>query len=274
MTGNEKKKWTSPGFLIAAAILAVSAVGWNTAVSALKIRTIKEKVELRKDLSTLPATLGDWVQVSKDEPLDSELQETLDTNLYIFRDYVNTKLLTADELAAFNGKTTAERKNMVARLQAGRPEAVLNLAVTYYTGKANTVAHIPERCYVADGYAPLTHDDVTWDVGPGRAGKTASNPNLQVRYINFEDSTGTGRVTKRVAYFFFANGHYECDSLKVRQTLQDLWAKHAFYSKVELMGVIGDDALAQKTMANFLSAALPEIEKCWPDWNAVEHATK
>ncbi len=269
-----RNRWTQPGFLIVIGVLALSAVGLNVAVSALQLQFKKEAVPLKQELSTLPPRLGDWVQVSKDEPLDHELQSTLATDKYVFRDFVNTKLVSPVDLAKFEGLGSRERKDLVSQIQAAKPSAVISLALTYYTGMVDTVAHIPERCYVADGYQPSdTPETLSWDMGPNRLGKTPGDPKIDVRFINFEDQTGARRVTKRVAYFFFANGKYESDPLSVRQTLQDLRAKHGFYSKVELMAIIPDHDECARVMSDFLKSVMPEVEKCYPDWNSVEHGS-
>jgi hypothetical protein len=270
-TGAVKKKWLQPGFLIVVGILSISAVGLNVAVGYLQLRFLKDPVYLKQELSTVPKQLGDWVQVSKDEPLDKEMQSTLATDKYIFRDYVNTKLVAPDDLAKFNGLGSRERKDLVAQIQANKPQAVINMALTYYTGGVDTVAHIPERCYVADGYQPAeTPETLSWDMGPDRMSRTPSNPKIDVRFLNFEDQTGARRVTKRVAYFFFADGQYESDPLTVRQTLANLRYKHGFYSKVELMSIMPDHDECAKVMSSFLQSAMPEVEKCYPDWNKVE----
>jgi hypothetical protein len=266
----------------------------------LKLYFIKQAVPLRRELTAIPPELvvadrseaGDWVQVSRDEPLLHEMQDTLGTDKYIFRDYVNLKAIDWSDLAAlgarrsdqnpslrdtllalFAGRGSLECKQLVGGLQTIKPQAVVSLAVTYYTGKVDTVAHIPERCYVADGYLPSdTPETALWDMGPGRLGsKPGSNPKIAVRFINFEDQTGARRVTRRVAYFFFADGIYESDQVDVRTTLADLRARHGFYSKVELMAIIHDHDQCATVMSDFLSAAMPEIEKCYPDWNSVEH---
>jgi hypothetical protein len=267
-----RKRWMQPGFLIAVIILAVAAVGLNAAVNWLHLTFEKLPVPPAKDLSSIPAQLGDWVQVSKDEPLEKDVEDALATKRYIFRDYVNTKLVSKQELAEFDGKTPLERKNLVGQLQMERPTAVVNLAVTYYTGLVDTVAHIPDRCYIADGFEPSEYETPLWDLGPGRLGKgPKDNPQLAVRFINFEDQTAAGRVTRRVAYFFFVDGKYQSDPLEVRKTLQNLLSRHGFYSKIELMTIKSDHDTAQKTMVAFLKSAMPEIEKCMPDWNQVEH---
>src|ERR1700689_3562014 len=126
MNSNNKKKWTQPGFLIPVVILAVAAVGLNGAVSALQLHFKKLPVPLKQDLSSLPEKMGDWVQVSKDEPLDKEIQDSLATDHFVFRDYVNTKLVSKSELDLFEGKGSTERKALFSRIQAINPKAAIN----------------------------------------------------------------------------------------------------------------------------------------------------
>lgn len=271
MSDATRKQWLQPGFIVAAVILAAAAIGLNTIVSAMQLRFKKEPVPLAqygKLLNTIPERLGDWVQVSKDAPIDKEIEDALATTQYVFRDYVNTRIVS--NIGQFEGKSFSERKVLLARLQAAHPNAVVNCAVTYYTGGADTVAHIPERCYIADGYQPSQQPDViSVPLAQPHLGPNPSDP-IGMRFINFEDQTAAGRVTRQVGYFFFTNGHYESDPIRVRTTLQNLRYKHGFYSKIELMTVLGDPAAAQETMKQFVSAALPEIERCMPDWNSVE----
>jgi hypothetical protein len=292
MNDSSKNKWLSPGFLVASGILLLCALGLNVAIAKLQLHLIKQPVALAKNLDTIPDRMGDWIQVSKDEPLDHELQETLATDKYAFRDYVNTKTLTWDDLAfigigrtsadgtpasvlldSFANKGSLERKQLVSALQLHNPEAVMNLAVTYYTGKVDTVAHIPERCMVADGYQPTdTPETAWWDMGPGRLNSTpGGDQRIAVRFINFQDQTGAKRVTRRVAYFFFCNGKYLSDPISVRTALADLRSRHGFYSKVELMTIIPDHDRCATVMSGFLQSVMPEVEKCFPDWNSVEH---
>ena len=79
-------------------------------------------------------------------------------------------------------------------------------------------------------------------------------------------------VPKFVAYVFHTNGHYEDDPLGVRQTLQNLLERYGYYAKIELMTLgsetADDSQMASQTMADFLTAAKPQIELCLPDWNS------
>lgn len=272
MSQTTKRKWTQPGFLIATVILAVAAVGLNAAVESLQLHFKKLPLPLRHSLSSIPPTMGNWVQVSKDEPLDKEVQEALATRHFIFRDYVNKNLVNADTIAEFNGKDSTQRKELLAQLQAIQPDAVVNLAVTYYTGLVDTVAHIPDRCYIADGFEPSEYETPLWNLGPHRMGKKpGEDPRIAVRFINFEDQTNAGRVTRRVAYFFHTEGVYESDPLAVRQQLEDLRKRYGYYAKVEIMMTLKDHDQCADIMQQFLRCALPHVEACLPNWNSVAH---
>jgi hypothetical protein len=260
-----------PSFLVAVGVLLFAAIAFNTAVARLKLHFQKLPVPLRHDLDSLPSTLGPWLQVSRDEPLDPELQQVLDTDKYIFRDYINTTVFTPDQVATFATlKTHDERAAALAQIEPLHPEAVIHLTLEYYTGMVDTVAHIPDRCYVADGYEPSEYTEPFWDLGPHPLGKSPDeDQRVGVRFINFEDQTGLAKVPKSVCYFFHCNGHYEQNPLGVRLRLQDLRSKYGYYAKVELMTLLRDRELAASVMQDFLRHARPSIESLLPDWNAV-----
>jgi hypothetical protein len=176
---------------------------------------------------------------------------------------------------ALKGKTPGERKRILTQVEImghfgdNTHVDVVHLGLTYYTGLVDTVAHIPDRCYIADGYEPSSYTVPTWNLGMDANGKMFSLP---VRFIAFEDSTGTNRVSKCVAYVFHTNGHYESDPLGVRQTLEDLTERYGYYSKIELMTLGNNGDAASAAMAEFLSAARPEIEACLPDWSKIKQS--
>jgi len=286
-----------------AAILLVGAVTLNTATQSLRLYFKKEAVPQPREFREMPMVMGHWIQVSEDEKLDKEIQDVLATDKYMFRDYIDVNLRGADLVAlimqqshasadseeqiaqirskfdgasfdqrvamirdALSGKTPQERKKLVLAMQLRYPRGIVNMAVTYYTGLADTVAHIPDRCYIADGYEPSSYEIPTWDVAPEGSGQ--SQP-LQVRFISFEDQTGTGLAPKCVAYVFQVNGKYQSDPLAVRQELQSLTQRYGYYAKIELMTIGNDTKVASESMASLLSAAKPQIEKCLPDWAKV-----
>jgi len=258
-----------PAFLTVAIILGLAAVSLNGATEFLQLHFKKQPVPLRRKLTEIPQRLGPWVQVTQDTAISHEIEETLQTKEYIYRFYVDSRRVPQDVLDEFRDKDVETQRRMISVIQAKDPHAVVNAAVTYYTGMVDTVAHIPDRCYVADGYQPTHYDLKRWDAFNGRKGDGLA------RYIAFEDQTPERRsVAKNVAYFFHSNGQYVCDPLGVRKNLQNLFETHGYYAKVELLMITPDREEAAGRMNDFLTHALPEVEKCLPDWAAVKAAEK
>jgi hypothetical protein len=266
-----------PSFMVAFLVLLIAAVGLNAATQFLKLHYKKLSVPLAAPLDTIPIQLGDWICVSKDE-LNDEMIQNLATEHYIFRDYVNLKTLglTKDspEITQFDNKSAKERKQLLGRLRgdprfvAAAPRAIMNMAVTYYTGKADTVAHIPDRCYVADGYEPTEHTYPEWNVNARLANR--GDGVIEVNSIVFDDSTGVAsHALKNVAYFFHTNGHYTNDPTQVRIALQNLFEKYGYYAKVELMTIDPNHQVAEEAMQEFLTQAIKPIEETLPNWNTL-----
>jgi hypothetical protein len=239
----------------------------NGSVGYLRLTFQKKSVPLRAQLDDpkggVPARFGDWVQVTLDEPLDGEVEAALATKQYIFRYYANTRLVGEDAVRQLAGKSGKERLQWAGTTAMRNPEAIVNLAVTYYTGLVDTVPHIPERCVVADGYLPSHVANHTWDVRTRLSG----DGRIPVRFINFEDQTGMRRVPRSVAYFFQVNGGYESDPFEVRRRLQNLAQRYGYFAKVELLTLHPDPARSATVMTDFLTAALPEVERCLPDFD-------
>lgn len=284
-------------FIVAVVVLFVAAVGLNASVAKMQLHFKKLPVPLQRDLMSIPSRMGPWMQVSLDEPLDGDVEEVLGTRQYIFRDYLNleahggqsggamvaalypqdpqkgldlqNKYLNAPAAqrpalleAELKDKTADERKRAALMVQEQYPDAVINAAVTYYTGLVDTVAHIPERCYVADGYEPAsTPETPEWTLSNGRQ--------ITVRFIHFEDQSGASRISRCVGYFFQVNGMYKDNPEEVRFTLENLFAKYGYYAKVELMTQDPSSDESARTMNSFLSSSLGELEKTFPDWNKI-----
>jgi hypothetical protein len=260
-----RQAFSQPAFIVVALMLLVAAAGLNAATHYLQLYFRKLPVAPARELSEVPQHLGRWLQVSIDEPLTAEFQDALATDKYIFRDYVDTRLATAQELAEFRDKTPAQCRMLAQRLQLKKPAAVVNFALTYYTGLADTVAHIPERCYIADGYEPTKWDVEAWSSLKGRPAEPAGDP--KVRFIVFEDPLAAGMSVKRnVAYFFHCNGKYMNDSIAVRKQMAYLLEKYGYYVKIELQTWNLPQQEATQVMDDFLGSAVTEIEKCVPDW--------
>ena len=273
-----------PAFLGAVILLAVAAVGLNAATESMRLHFRKLPVELsvpRLDDADkgIPSKLGHWVQVTKDEPLDHAVQEVLGTKEFVFRDYVDSRIVPQTDVDWFTDKPTKERMAKLFEIQQQHPEAVVKLAITYYTGLVDTVPHVPEKCYVADGFEPSgTPETRSEQIGTLADG---SPRKVSYRHIQFQDTTGSGRVDRDVAYLFHVNGRYESSSIGVRKDLQDLRQRYGYFAKVELMTTARSradstpdvkSAAQAKSLAAFndlLASALPEVERCLPDWAKV-----
>jgi hypothetical protein len=273
-----------PDFVLAFIILGVSALGLNFCTDYLKLHYRKQAVALRVSAldaaDGLPRTMGKWVQVSRDEPLASDVEHILGTSKYVMRTYVNSDEVGLEKARELIDLSKLDRDKELGTIQLEHPAAIVRAAVTYYTGLVDTVAHIPDRCFLADGFEVTKYD--TRHARALGAYADGTPRVLDYRLINFEDGSGRGRTSQNVAYLFHVNGHYESDPLGVRRRLQNLFEPYGYYAKVELMGTgaipnageMPEQAWQKSTaaMEDMLSSLLPEVERCLPDWAAL-HAT-
>ncbi|HEY8746505.1 MAG TPA: hypothetical protein VIM11_00925 [Tepidisphaeraceae bacterium] len=276
-----RKLLGQPDFVLAFAILGISAIGLNVCTDYLKLHYRKQAVPLRVAAlgsdAGIPATLGKWVLVSRDKPLDPDIEHILGTDKYIFRQYVNSEVIGESRIHQLLEMSAEDRDKALGNIQTEFPNAVVHVGLTYYTGMVDTVAHIPDRCFLADGFEVTNYDTMSkralgnYSDGSPRV--------LDYRLINFEDQSGRGRIPRNVAYFFNVNGNYVSDPLGVRRSLQNLFERYGYYAKVELMasgtlpgpGETANQARERSTaaMEDLLVRLLPEVERCLPDWAAL-----
>lgn len=256
------------GFLVAFVIFLVAAVGLNAAINFGGLEFRKQRVELRRDLNAIPETLGPWM-MAMDVRLPEEFEHSLGTKVYIDRHYLDSRIIPKAKIEALRKLGDEKLQGQeLQRLTQNEPRAVVRVHIPFYTGMADTVAHVPERCFVANGQDPENPATIRLPVFKNVAGR---KPDLEMRYVEFRDRDRTSSSISNVAYVFQVNGAYESDSLGgVRARMQDIFQKYVYYAKIELNMHLPDNSkLAQETMADFLSYAMPEIEKSLPDWKAV-----
>ena len=275
-----RKLIAQPDYVLALTLLGGAALLLNFSADYLKLHFRKQPVQLRVSRldgpDGIPPRLGKWVQVSRDKPLDPDIEHILGTSQYVQRTYVNTAATDPDTIRQLTDSSGPDREKAIFALQAEHPEAVINIGIFYYTGLVDTVAHIPERCYIADGFDVTSYEEEkNQKLGSYPDGRERT---LNFRYLNFEDQSGRNRVNTNVAYLFHVNGHYESDPLGVRRSLQNLLEKYGYYAKVELMTISpalspqGREQSRQQSltaMADLLRSLLPEFERCLPDWEKV-----
>lgn len=211
---------------------------------------------------------GRWLQIARTQVLEEDYLHSLgtDTEKFLFCNYVRVgdpEKQTA-LLAKLSHLNFTDQEQEREKLRGGGQPAV-GVGLTYYTGRVDTVAHIPERCYLGGGYEQVTnrrHVFVLKDPPTGQQRR------LNATLVTFRNPL-SGRV-RYVAYFFHVNGRYEDDATVVRWVLADLRARRAYYAKVELSFDAWNEAEeknespATGAMRDFLEAALPELEKVWP----------
>jgi hypothetical protein len=279
-----KRAFAQPAFVVAVVVLGLCAASLNATVGYFRVKFTKEPVPLRVSSlrEGIPEHLGHWRMISTDHAINPEIEEVLGTPLYVFRDYVDDRKISPAEIDQLRNSAAGDRDALLARLQADNPMAVMRIGVTYYTGGVDTVAHVPERCYVADGFEVTQHQTKHVTLGRYADGTPRS---LDYSFLSFEDQTGLGRrvqrVSRNVGYVFHCDGRYLSSANEVRLQLQYLFERYGYYAKVEMMTAAeypgqleaplatDDHNDSTAAMEDFLTSALPEIEKCLPDWQAL-----
>ena len=251
-------------FLVAAGVLLVAAAGLNLTVNLLKMHFRKLPVPIRAEsLEAIPEVVGSWVAVAKTHFVDADLIEALGATHYVFRDYINASAIPSGSVKSLQaefdpkGMDWKTRMERVSEYRRRYPSSVITVGITYYTGQADTVAHVPERCYLADGWNEVSSQT-----------RQLGSPDARVpfRHVTFESSAPTAFPIRNVAYTFHVNGRFTEDNLEVRRALQNLLQKHGYYCKVELMSVVDNRAEAESAMSSFMASLRPHFEKIMPDW--------
>ncbi|NBB82112.1 MAG: exosortase-associated EpsI family protein [Alphaproteobacteria bacterium] len=259
-------------FAVAAALLLISAASLQGVTRWFKLVLIKEPIELRHSLTSMPRRFGDYELVRREPRLPSEMEDALGTDTYITQLYRD------------RSKALSE------------PGAVVRLHVPYYTGTIDTVPHVPDRCFVAGGAQPKEKRIEQVRVDSPRIAQTDEGDwqaltvmrhvvalpggTIPMTFVRFAYA-GEASRGYTVGYFFIANNQYAATPEGVRLKAFNLVDRHAYYCKVELQAGSGardeegevhlvsgvsTPASAKALMADFLAAALPEIMFCLPDW--------
>ena len=262
--------------LVTLVVLGAGAGLLTAGLRAADIHLTKRPIHPESGLSVqaLPRITENWEQVGKDRIESAEILEELGTDNYITRTY-------------------QQRKH-----EPGEPAQRVELHVAYYTGKIDTVPHVPDRCFVGGGMriegatvnVPLVLDDSVWlletgsDIPEEWAGEVYSvrlssdSPNAPGKRVKLPRRPGDLklRCTEFVApggarllagYFFIANGGAVAGADGVRLLAFDLKNDYAYYMKVQFTSTQAQSpeqlAAAASSLLNDL---LGEMMLCVPDW--------
>jgi exosortase len=246
-----------------AGILLTAMLGQNGVIAATKTVLIKKAVPLRHPLYMIPNQLGTWTKIYEDPPMTREMLEALGTDQYVSRIYEDS--------------TVAENA----------PGRAVRIHVAYYTGTPDTVPHVADRCFTAAGLDGLDSGSVTLalsgaDYRPDPLHDGVVHPSRLERFdqrmvrvpskqilaktFTFVDPKNPGRI-ENVVYFFAANGKFLHSPEAVRLQGFDPRDEYSYYCKVEVQALgVPDAQQAAERSASLLSAAVPEIMACLPDW--------
>lgn len=284
MSQPAKSNWAAvliqPHFLVAALILATSAVGWSWTVKKLKWALHKDsipwpasvRVKENFSLQGFPEVLGPYRMVQGDGVLDRDQRGNPKTDGIPDGEMV----LEPDVMEALGMGTGSDKERYPKRssnwysmriYEDPRPEALYRywrLELTYYTGSLDKVPHVPERCLAASGARLLGEQSVPFAIPHLPDGWSAP----KVRRVRFEMSDRLGVQTAGFAqyYVFSINGVPEDSWELVRAKLMDPTLRRCYFAKVQFApwGDVKDVALTDKAAQEFLAAAMSEVLKVLP----------
>lgn len=258
-----RKLWT-PKVIVVIVILVVAASTFQFVVGWLGLFFSKEELPLRIPLFRMSSRFGHYEMENEDPALTPEIEAVLGARAYITREYYDT------------------------RKEKGDPGALLRLHIAYFTGTPDPVIHVPDVCYIAAGAQGLKKEIETvklespaFQLLPdGGAIATAADgskvilPSLDISMLAFDFVTDGMSTPSTVTYFFAANGRFMGDTGDVRKLVIHITDRYAYWAKIEVLPIgVGDREEALAIVKEFLSAALPEIMLCMPDWSEVKAGT-
>jgi hypothetical protein len=264
-------------FVAVVATLAVGGVGLRWAMQRLDVYLRKEPVELRGSFGTIPITLGRWKKVGDDVVMDAATVEQLGTQQYLTRNY------------ALDGDVS---------------KGVLMLHLAYYTGMIDTVPHIPERCWGANGLIQKGEPmqlpvkvDVPAEAPPGGPVNRATGEPYRIAGVEDPVTGAKDRVALPIGdlgftlstfqdphqpridqlggYMFIANGRATATTFGVRSLAFSLSDRFAYFCKLQLsarypVGERPSSEIFREQSEDFLRELLPHLMRRLPDWPSVE----
>lgn len=268
-------------YAAALAVLLLGALGFRAAVQGLDYYLVKDPVELREPLDSIPTTLGRWQRVGEDRRFSDAVIEELGTRNYLDRSY------------AIDGDP---RNGTIA------------VHLAYYTGTIDDVPHIPERCWAVAGNLmtlapaamPLDIDVDRWQLSEvrnratGEAYRTAAvaDPvtgrasdvslpvgDLELTVTEFQNPKAPRQRTVG-GYMFVANGRLTRSAYGVRALAYERTERKAYYCKVQfnVSGTVSSDEASilpqyRQDVSELMTELLPYLMECLPDWPSVEAET-
>ncbi|MEO0475877.1 MAG: exosortase/archaeosortase family protein [Planctomycetota bacterium] len=273
-------------------LLVAAILGQTSIINATGVALSKEALPLRHGIAlSFPDQAGDWELLHLDPKLPTDVEDTLGTEEYFTRYYVNNAAgVTATSIKV---KTQDDKpgKRLVSweGLEKGKAGELAKVHVAYYTGMLDTVPHVPDKCWVVAGSQMVSREVRTLKLDredyredPDHEGiiladsthfrKTVRLPGDTVDAVIFSARSDGGQAMTAL-YFFLANGTAVASNHEVRFSF-NMKDRFSYYCKVEVMfpGLIDPDTVAEQA-EDLLSDLMPEVMACLPDWTEVQDGT-
>lgn len=258
---NILKIYSRPAFLLCIATLALASGLMPAMKSYYKIKTFKKALPLKKSFTSIdPMAMSPYEIVSKITISNKDIIKALGTE-----DYLQCVVRNTEDPDASSTR-------------------FCTIFVTYYTGDADVVPHVPDECYTGGGNQRVgkesadivIYQDTSDSNGPLDSQKTEQIPTTYLTFVNSSRDILQPETKFVVLYFFRVNGEYTGKRTATRVALMgNLYGEYSYYSKVELQFYnfiqgVKIPANGEETLAatqKLLTTVLPYLEQeHWPDW--------
>ncbi len=265
-------------FLVAAGVLAVSAVTWPAAVWALGWSLSKHSVPWTEKSSVGPGfrntgfdpddTIGPYVVLgSVNDELyagqTNKLGEPLGYQPHAKDVLELLKIGTPTDQANRSSRTSnwyVSRIYRDTRADPRDPRQTWRLTIEYYTGGHDVVPHIPDVCLVQGGARLAERTTIgvrAEDVHPAWSGELRIN---KIAYDVYEPKAG--RTERYAQYYTFGmNGRPEPVREWVRWELTKPWVPYCYFAKIQFAPLFRaeDKAYVDAKAREFFRTILPEV---------------
>lgn len=243
--------WNQGAYLACVAVLVLGIVGMSAIERALGFVLKKEPLPANAPLTTLAfESLTPYEVVETFRIEDPALLMSLGTEDYIQWVLQDTRRGPTD------------------------PTYQVLLFVTYYA-LPDRIPHVPEECYLGNGFQRLAADSVSFGI-PAEGGSQTVKGRCLV-FSRSQSSVWSQSEQIPVVYLFRVNGEYAANRDEARLALnKNMFGRASYFSKVELVFNRGSTPvtkeLAQAAAQDILALVLPVLERDhWPTWPPTEN---
>jgi hypothetical protein len=250
-TGARKSPLLNKWFLACIVLLCTFTVTFEVVANFLGVNFKKEAVPLKKPLKELNKAKLEPYELLQPRNLPHSMVDQLGTEKYI-------QWMLKD--------TSADSE--------GDGQQLINLFVTYYTGTAGQVPHVPEECYLGAGHQKLADKVVNLEIP-----ELGENSSIPVHLLYFQRSAMFEQQKSVVMYVFNVNGEFAATRNAVRVIIGNFMEKYGYFSKLEVSFKYDGNSQTEeevlRTGRKFLRKVIPVlVEDHWPDWEKRAESAK